>query len=162
MKKCTLYAFFILLLFSCKKENEFVVYNDAIVDSKNIVDSAYSIYNKQINTLINDSLYISILTSTDNIAYTIQAHIIKIKSIKPPTNGNEFKEACIRYFQSLLTVAELNKGYLILNDEKATTVQVDSIKKEIKASEIILDSTFKNLVIKQNEFARLSKIKLTQ
>lgn len=129
---------------------------------KNIADSSFSDYDKQIGNCIDNSLYDSIDKYTDSILLIIQRQISMVEATKAPANALKFKQSSIAYLNALSVVAKSYKGYLILNDEKATIIQIDSIKQNIKSSENILDSVLSQLILDQNTFAQSSNIKLIQ
>lgn len=150
----------VFLLICCQNKNDLVIYNNLLVDSKHEVDSCFMDYNKKINKLLSDSLYISIPEVSNNIVKHINDKIIYINSISTPTEAEYLKKAIINYYQAISSVAESYSGYSILSDKMAKIEQVDSIRLNITAKEGNAKIALQTLVSCQKEFAKNADIKL--
>lgn len=150
----------IFLLTCCQDKNDLVRYNNLLVDSKHEVDSCFTDYNKKINQLITDSLYIFIPEASNSVVKYVNDKIIYINSISTPTKGEYLKKAIINYYQAISSVAESYSGYSILSDKMAKTEQIDSTRLNIAGKEENAKTTLQMLISCQKEFAKNADIKL--
>lgn len=162
MYRFLIVAILLSILPSCKKENQYVKYNNVLVDCKGRVDSAFVIFNEQANIALKDNRYDTIADLTAPLLDIVDMQIVIINSTQEPSGGSsgELKVALNNYINSVANIAKVYSSYRILSDKNTTIEQFDSINKIIKSTENKLDPLIKQLVSAQQKYAKITKIKL--
>lgn len=145
---------------SCKKENPYVVYNDALFQYKTKADSNLISFGYRLKPIMEQNDYRQINRLSDAVNDTIDKYVQSVEGLPVPDNGDEFKTATVGYLKALSAVVEAYRGYSVFSVETIYNHRIDSINHQIRQTGLLLDEKLSILLSEQKKFAEKNNIKL--
>jgi len=141
-----------LLLTSCGPDP--IKYNDTLVDILEKANADYESIDGMFSDLIDAEKYGELGTVSKTPIDSLNARIETIKNLELPSGAENFRDAVIKYVESLIGAAKAYDGFAIMEKDDVSTDEIQAVTDNLEKMQEEFDKTFVIVTETQKEFAK--------